>query len=101
MKAAKYYLYILKCANESLYTGIATDIERRIDQHNGIQKGGAKYTRVHRPVALAYVECFSSRSEALKREYVIKQLSHTEKEKLTRTLKKSELKKILHASRLH
>lgn len=101
MKATKYYLYMLRCANESFYTGIATNIERRINQHNGIEKGGAKYTRVHRPVELAYAEIFSSRSDALKREYAVKQLSHAEKLKLSCAQKKNELKKIVQASQLH
>lgn len=75
----KYYVYVLHCANNSLYTGITTDLQRRLDEHNGLKKGGAKYTRVHRPVTLAYSETCATRSEAAKREYAIKQMSHQEK----------------------
>ena len=66
-----YYLYIVVCADETLYTGIATDLERRICEHNSSDKG-AKYTRVRRPVKLVYSEVYPNRSTASKREYVIK-----------------------------
>jgi len=75
-----YYVYIVKCADESLYTGIATELERRIEEHNGSQKG-AKYTRIRRPVELVYSEEYSDRSSASKREYEIKK-KMTRKEKL-------------------
>lgn len=74
----KYFVYILKCADESLYTGIATDIQRRLDEHNNSDKG-AKYTRVRRPVNLLYSEEFPNRSEAQKREYFLKQLTKSQK----------------------
>lgn len=74
----KYFVYILKCADESLYTGIATDIQRRIDEHNNSDKG-AKYTRARRPVNLLYSEEFPNRSEAQKREYFLKQLTKSQK----------------------
>ncbi len=87
MKAKKvnettYYVYILECADTSLYTGITTDVVRRLSEHNGEAKGGAKYTRVKRPVRLVYTEEFPSRSLALKREHAIKSLTHTEKKNL-------------------
>ncbi|MCO4845334.1 MAG: GIY-YIG nuclease family protein [Sulfurovum sp.] len=66
-----YYVYIVKCADETLYTGIATELERRIEEHNGSDKG-AKYTRVRRPVHLVYSEEYPDRSLASKREYEIK-----------------------------
>ena len=66
-----YFVYILKCADETLYTGIATELERRIDEHNGSNKG-AKYTRARRPVRLVYSEEYPDRSAASKREYEIK-----------------------------
>ncbi len=69
-----YYVYMVECADGSLYTGITTDIERRLDQHNGITPGGARYTKQRRPVTLAYCEEVSSRSEATKREYALKKL---------------------------
>ena len=66
-----YYIYILKCADETLYTGITTDLERRIDEHNNSDKA-AKYTRGRRPVFLVYTEKYKDRSAASKREYEIK-----------------------------
>ena len=77
----KYYVYILECSDATLYTGITTDLERRVQEHNSSQKG-AKYTKVRRPVKLVYsLEC-DDRSSALKKEYAIKHLSRKEKLKL-------------------
>lgn len=74
------YVYILKCNDESLYTGWTTDLKRRIVEHNnGI---GSRYTRARIPVELVYHEVFVNKSEAMKREYEIKQLSRKEKLKL-------------------
>ncbi|WP_415882076.1 GIY-YIG nuclease family protein [Neptuniibacter sp. QD34_54] len=75
-------MYILRCADETLYTGITTDLERRIRQHNGELVGGAKYTRVRRPVSLYWQEEHIDRSSASKREYEIKRLSRQKKERL-------------------
>ncbi len=66
-----YYVYIVRCADDTLYTGIATELERRIEEHNSSDKG-AKYTRARRPVTLVYSETHADRSLASKREYVIK-----------------------------
>ena len=77
-----WFVYILRCADDSLYTGVTTDINRRLDQHNGIIKNGAKYTRNRQPVTLMYQETSKSRSEACKREYAIKDLNRSEKERL-------------------
>jgi len=66
-----YYVYIVQCADETLYTGIATELARRIEEHNHSDKG-AKYTRARRPVTLVYHETFEDRSSASKREYEIK-----------------------------
>lgn len=66
-----YYVYIVKCADETLYTGIATQLDRRVDEHNSSDKG-AKYTRTRRPVTLMYSEKYLDRSSASKREYKIK-----------------------------
>jgi len=77
-----YFVYILKCADETLYTGISTELERRIEEHNDSDKG-AKYTRVRRPVRLVYSEEHPDRSAASKREYEIKKkMSRAEKLKL-------------------
>jgi putative endonuclease len=77
-----YYLYIVECADETLYTGITTELERRIDEHNSSDRG-AKYTRNRRPVTLVYTEVFADRSSASRREYEIKKkMSRTDKLKL-------------------
>ena len=77
-----YFVYIVKCADETFYTGIATELERRIEEHNSSEKG-AKYTRVRRPVSLVYSEEHPDRSSASKREYEIKKkMSRAEKLKL-------------------
>ena len=76
-----YYLYILKCSDSTLYTGITTDLERRVKEHNCSVRG-AKYTAVRRPVEIVYSEEFPDRSEASKREAFIKSLSRTDKLKL-------------------
>lgn len=77
-----YYVYIVICADDTLYTGIATELERRIDEHNTSDKG-AKYTRVRRPVTLVYQEEYPDRSTASKREYEIKKkMNRAEKLKL-------------------
>ncbi len=69
-----WYVYMLRCADGTLYTGITTDLARRVQEHNA-GKAGARYTRSRRPVALVYSETVANRSEASQREYAIKQLS--------------------------
>jgi putative endonuclease len=73
-----YFLYILQCADNTLYTGITTDLDRRIKEHNN-SKLGAKYTKVRRPVKLIYSQEFVNRSKASKEESRIKKLSHQQK----------------------
>ncbi len=73
-----YFLYILECADETLYTGITVDLERRVREHN-TSKLGAKYTRSRRPVRLVYFKKFKNRSLASKAEYKLKKLSREEK----------------------
>ena len=75
-----WYLYILRCGDGTFYTGITTDVERRLEAHR--QGRGAKYTRGRGPLELAYQEECGTHSEALKREYAIKQLTREEKENL-------------------
>jgi putative endonuclease len=77
-----WVVYILQCADDTLYTGITNDLEKRLQQHNGELNNGAKYTRSRQPVALVYSESSSSRSEASKREYAIKRLSRLQKQSL-------------------
>ena len=71
---------MVRCVDNSLYTGIAKDVERRILEHNSGDTSGAKYTKARRPVELVYQEACKSRSIARKREYEIKQLSRQEKD---------------------
>ena len=66
-----YYVYMVRCADDTLYTGIAKEVERRVDEHNSSDKG-AKYTRARQPVSLVYSEKHPDRSSASKREYAIK-----------------------------
>ena len=78
-KKTTYHVYIVQCADGTLYTGIATELERRLKEHNGSTKG-AKYTRARRPVTLVYSETHIDRSSASKREYTIKKrMSRAEK----------------------
>ncbi len=79
----KYFVYIVKCSDNTFYTGITTDINRRVDEHNGKNKG-AKYTKVRQPVKLVYTAEFSDRSSASKEEYKIKQMTHKQKETLNK-----------------
>ena len=75
-----YYVYILRCKDGSYYTGHAKDAEKRFEIH---KKGrGARYTRMHEPEELIYVEEHGSRGEAMKRERQIKKLSHNKKQQL-------------------
>lgn len=74
------YTYIIKCADNTLYTGWTTNLKKRIDCHNSGK--GAKYTRTRIPVTLVYYEEFGTKQEAMRREYQIKQLSRQEKETL-------------------
>ncbi len=76
-----YYIYILRCADSTLYTGITTDLDRRVIEHNTSKKW-AKYTQVRRPVEMIYSEEYLTRSEACKREYAIKQMTKIQKEQL-------------------
>ncbi len=75
-----WYVYIVSCADESLYTGIALDIEARIASHNAGR--GARYTRSRLPVRLVYSETAASRSAALRREHAIKRLTRRQKQRL-------------------
>jgi len=76
-----WYVYILRCFDNTFYTGITTDLERRLLEHNESGKS-AKYTRMRRPVVLIYSKNFWSKSEASTEEYRIKQLTRKQKEEL-------------------
>ncbi len=73
-----WFFYILRCADDSLYSGITTDLERRLREHNE-DAAGARYTRGRRPVSLAYSERLPGRAQALRREYAVKQLDRAAK----------------------
>ncbi len=77
-----YHVYILKCSDETLYTGIALDLDKRLKEH--AEGKGAKYMRARSPFELVYHEEKESQSEALKREHAIKQLTREEKIELIR-----------------
>lgn len=79
------YVYIVQCSDGTYYTGYTCNLEKRIDVHN---KGkGAKYTQGRLPVRLMYSECLPTKSEALKREYQIKQLTRKQKEQLIKHMR--------------
>ncbi|WP_066412905.1 GIY-YIG nuclease family protein [Halorubrum aethiopicum] len=75
-----HHVYVIECADGTLYTGYTTDVERRVAEHDAGE--GAKYTRGRTPVTLRHVESFDSRSAALAREHAIKSLSRAGKEEL-------------------
>ena len=71
------YTYIVKCSDETLYTGWTNNLKKRLEAHNSGK--GAKYTKTRRPVELVYFEEYDTKQEAMKREYAIKQLSRQKK----------------------
>ena len=73
-----WFLYMVECADGTLYTGVTNDVARRLDAHNTGR--GARYTRARRPVRLVYLDEQASRSEALRREHALKRLPRAEKE---------------------
>lgn len=75
-------VYILRCSDDSLYTGITRDISRRLNEHNHDNRLAAAYTRARRPVILVYQEAQRDRSSASKREAIIKKMTKADKEKL-------------------
>lgn len=74
------YTYMLRCRDNSLYTGWTNNIEKRLEDHNSGK--GAKYTKARRPVELVYYESYETKEEAMRREWQIKQLKKSEKEEL-------------------
>ena len=80
MMEKTWYLYILRCGDDTLYTGITTDVQRRLADHRAGK--GAKYTRGRAPLELVYEEKCGTHSDALRREYAVKALPRAEKEKL-------------------
>lgn len=80
-----YFVYLVECSDDTLYCGIAKDVEKRILMHNGTIKGGAKYTAMRRPVSLAYSALCENRSAAQKEEIRIKKLTREQKLQLIKT----------------
>jgi len=78
-----YYLYLLRCSDNSLYCGQTKDLQRRINEHNG-DNSKSKYTRSRRPVELVYFEKYKTINETLKREFEIKKMSKAKKEMLAK-----------------
>ena len=76
-----WYTYMVRCSDRTLYTGIAKDPEKRLNEHN-TSKNGARYTRSRRPVQLVFLEKFTSRSAAARREYQLKHMSRAAKLKI-------------------
>jgi len=76
-----WVVYVLRCVDGTFYTGITTDLERRLKEHNETNRG-AKYTKLRRPVKLHYKESQPNRSTASQREYVLRRLPKTQKQKL-------------------
>ena len=77
---SNWYLYMLRCGDGTLYTGITTDVEKRLETHRAGK--GAKYTRGRLPLEVVYRECCGTHSDALKREAAIKRMTRQEKETL-------------------
>ncbi len=77
MRQVPFYVYILLCADGSFYTGYTKNLDERTRLHESGK--GARYTRMHKPKRVAYVELFDSRAKAMKREREIKRMSHQQK----------------------
>ena len=77
-----YFTYIVKCIDETYYTGKTKNLDYRLMQHNGLLPGGAKYTTQRKPVNLVYSELFATNKSACRKEILIKRLSRMQKEKL-------------------
>ncbi|MEQ1663269.1 MAG: GIY-YIG nuclease family protein [Thiobacillus sp.] len=82
MAASCWFVYLVRCADGTLYTGITTDLTRRVAEHNGESGLGARYTRSRRPVTLVYAEPATSRATAAQREAAIKRLPCARKQLL-------------------
>ncbi len=85
----RYYTYLLRCADDSLYCGYTVDLAERVLAHN--EGEGAKYTQSRRPVTLVYSESFDTRSEAMKREAALKKMTRRQKLALIRASERREM----------
>lgn len=86
---ATWFVYILRCADGTLYTGITTDLQRRIEEHNAGSSTAARYTRARRPVTPVYVEGAEDRATAARREAALKRMSRADKLGLIRATRRS------------
>lgn len=77
-----FWVYVVRCADDTLYTGVARNVEKRIAEHNGAGTRGARYTAARRPVSLVYQASFANRSLAQQEEARIKSLSRSDKQVL-------------------
>jgi len=108
VKRSPWYLYVVKCSDDTFYTGVTTDLERRLKEHNASPRG-AKYTRTRRPVELVYSCSYLSRSQALRAEHKFKRLSkrqkldviHDHQVSLRREMKVGDLVKIIRYGSRH
>ena len=82
---APFWVYVLRCADGTLYAGVARDLSRRVSEHNGERRNGARYTAARRPVCIVYQRQFANRSLAQQEEARIKALTRAEKEALIAT----------------
>lgn len=89
------YVYMVRCANGNLYVGMTWNLRRRIRQHNGEIRGGARYTEMRRPVTLAHVERYNSRTEAHRRELEIKDMNHVQKQAIIDSTTKEQILKAI------
>lgn len=87
-----YWLYIVECADGTYYTGIATDVQRRLSEHNGIKPKGARYTSARRPVSLVFEMAFPTRSEASKHEARIKSMTRQQKRHMVELARNASVK---------
>ena len=92
----QHYVYMIKCDDSSYYTGYSTDPKARYAKH--CAGTGAKYTRAHKPKSMVVLYAFDTKSEALKKEYAVKQFTHEEKEMLFKVAKVAENYKKKHNS---
>lgn len=83
LEPRKWWVYVVRCVDGSLYCGVTVDVPRRVREHNRGRKG-ARYTRSRRPVALVWSIAIGDRSEALRREHAFKRLSKAAKEAIVR-----------------
>jgi putative endonuclease len=83
---SSWYVYMVECADGSYYTGVTTDVSRRVCEHNGVGTvgKGAKYTQARRPVRLVYSEVAAGRGAAQEREHALRQLNRRAKEELAK-----------------